>query len=232
MKNIPILILPGTLCTEAMFQHQITQLTQYCNNVAVVQFTTENTLAEMAEKVINAANDKPCALIGFSMGGIVAMEIAKTRPDVIAKLALINSNSHADLPERKSARTKQIKQVKRGELLELLTTTFLPNYLYKANPEHEKLITEMALTLGADCFEAQVKAIEDRPDSLKVLQSLNTDLLIIAGKEDKICPASHQQHMHQALPASQLELIDQCGHFSPLEQANEVSRLLTDWYNS
>lgn len=232
MTQLPILILPGTLCTGTMFSQQINQLQQYCQEITVVQFTTEKSLAEMANNVIKATKNKPCALIGFSMGGIVAAEIARTHPQLIAKLALVNSNCHADLAERKSARKAQITQAESGQLIELISTTFLPNYLFKADSAHEKLIIEMAKSLGADCFVAQVMAIEDRPDSLSVLQQLKNDILIIGGKQDKICPVEHQKMMHENLPKSKLQLLDQCAHFSPLEQADKVSNLLTHWYLS
>jgi pimeloyl-ACP methyl ester carboxylesterase len=215
-----------------MFSQQINQLQQYCQEITVVQFTTEKSLAEMANNVIKATKNKPCALIGFSMGGIVAAEIARTHPQLIAKLALVNSNCHADLAERKSARKAQITQAESGQLIELISTTFLPNYLFKADSAHEKLIIEMAKSLGADCFVAQVTAIEDRPDSLSVLQQLKNDILIIGGKQDKICPVEHQKMMHENLPKSKLQLLDQCAHFSPLEQADKVSNLLTHWYLS
>ena len=232
MTQLPILILPGTLCTGAMFSKQITHLEQYCQDITVVQFTTEKSLTEMADKVIAATNNKPCAIIGFSMGGIVALEVARARPELIAKLALVNSNCHGDLAERKSARKAQIDQAKSGHLIELVTESFLPNYLFKADNAHEKLIIEMAIYLGADCFVAQTMAIEDRHDSLSVLQQLKSDILIISGKQDKTCPAEHQEMMHENLPGSHLHLLEQCGHFAPLEQAEKVSNLLTTWYLS
>lgn len=232
MTQLPILFLPGTLCTGAMFSQQIQHLQQYCNDISVVQFTTEDTLTAMANKVITATKGKPCAIVGFSMGGIVALEVAKTHPQLIAKLALVNSNCHADLPERKAARGAQIARAISGQLTELMTETFLPNYLFKADRAHEQLILNMATTLGADCFAAQVIAIEDRPDALSVLTSLKSDIVIIGGKQDKVCPAEHQQMMHDNLPSSRLALLDECCHFSPLEQAEQVSNLLTQWYLS
>lgn len=232
MSQLPILILPGTLCTGAMFTHQVNHLAALCDNINVVQFTTEKTLVEMAEKVIVAANNKPCALIGFSMGGIVAIALAKTRPDLIAKLALVNSNCHGDLPERKAPRAAQIKQARSGAFTDLITKTFLPNYLYTTNSEHEKTIVDMAETLGAHCFEAQALALEDRDDSLSTLEKLDVEVLIIGGMQDKICPAKHQKIMHDALKHSELALLEECGHFSPLEQAEQVSALLAKWYSS
>jgi len=230
MHSLPILFLPGTLCTGAMFTHQINQLKTHCNNISVVQFKQASTLKEMANLVIKAANNQPCALIGFSMGGIVAEEVAKTHPHLIAKLALINSNCHADLPERKAGRAALIKEAHEGKLAILIQNTFMPNYLYTQDKKHQKIIIDMALTLGEKCFEAQVRAIEDRPDSLHILQKLDADILIIGGLQDKICNAEHQRYMHESLPNSKLVLLDECAHFSPLEQAEKVSDALTKWY--
>lgn len=234
MRQLPILFLPGTLCTTAMFAEQIAHLTQFSDKVDVVQFTTENTLTAMADKVIAATNNQPCALVGFSMGGIVALEVARIRPDLVAKLAMVNSNCHADLPERKAARKTQIAQAKTN-LVELMTSTFMPNYLYQANEERQALILAMATELGAECFAAQVMAIEDRPEKLVVLQDLASepnaaDILFIAGAQDKVCPPDHQKMMHKHVKNSELALIDKCGHFSPLEQAEQVSSLLALWY--
>ena len=230
MQSLPILILPGTLCTGAMFTHQIKQLSAYCNNISVIQFTNEATLPEMAACVIKAADQKPCAIIGFSMGGIVAAEVAKTHPHLIAKLALINSNSHADLPERKAGRAKQIEQAEAGQLGSLIENTFMPNYLHQQKAEYQKIIMDMALSLGEHCFKAQAMAIEDRPDSLNALKKLDADILIISGLQDKICPVEHQLHMHKSLPSSDLLLLGKCAHFSPLEQAKKVSQALSQWY--
>lgn len=230
MKTPPILFLPGTLCTGKMFEQQIQHLSQYCADIRVVQFTTENTLSAMAEKVVKAANQQACAMVGFSMGGIVALEVANKQPELIAKLAMINSNCHADLAERKAVRPSQIAKAKSGQLLELLNETFMPNYLYQANETHENIIRDMALELGAEVFAAQVMAIEDRPDRLSVLQNLQADILIIGGEQDQVCPADHQQLMHNKIKNSQLALLNKCAHFSPLEQTQQVNELLTTWY--
>lgn len=230
MHSLPILILPGTLCTGDMFTHQIEQLNKYSNNVSVVQFTNEATITEMATTVIKAANQEPCAVIGFSMGGIVAAQVAKTHPHLIAKLALINSNSHADLPERKAGRAKHIQQANAGQFSSLIQNTFMPNYLYQQRNEHKKIILDMALSLGEQCFEAQATAIEDRLDTLNVLKTLNADILIIGGMQDKLCSVEHQLLMHKALPNSELLLLEECAHFSPLEQPKKVSQALTKWY--
>jgi len=213
-----------------MFKQQISHLSKHCDNITVVQFTDQQSLTQMAKCVIDAAKKQPVALVGFSMGGIIAMEVARTHPELIAKLALVNSNSHADLPERKAGRIAHIEQARLGELESLVTNSFIPNYLYQYRLADADLIIQMATSLGASCFEAQVMAMQNRPDSLAVLQQLDCQTLIIGGLQDKICPPQHQFDMHRALPKSDLLLLGQCGHFSPLEQPEKVSNALCHWY--
>jgi len=215
-----------------MFTQQVSHLKQFTDNISVVQFTNEASLSEMATKVIVATHGQPAAMLGFSMGGIVALEVAKTHPHLIAKLAMVNSNCHADLPQRKANRPSQIKQAQSGELLSLIRDGFMPNYLNQQREDWQKLIIDMALTLGADCFAAQAMAIEDRPDTLHILKRLAADILIIGGLQDHICPVAHQVEMHKSLPNSDLVLLGNCGHFSPLEQADKVSNALSQWYLS
>ena len=92
MTQLPILILPGTLCTGKMFTEQINHLQQYCQDITVVQFSTEKSLTEMANKVIKASKNQPCAIVGFSMGGIVALEIAKTHVGHVERDVLLVEN--------------------------------------------------------------------------------------------------------------------------------------------
>ena len=62
-----------------------------------VDFELEDSISLMAEKAIAMIpGDSGAAIIAFSMGGMVAMEIARQAPQRISKLALLNSNFHAD----------------------------------------------------------------------------------------------------------------------------------------
>jgi pimeloyl-ACP methyl ester carboxylesterase len=230
MKQLPIIVLPGILCTEAMFSHQIAVLGQHCDDLTVVQFTREKTLSQMLSKVIESARNRPCAMIGFSMGGIVAIELAKTNPELISKLALINSSCYADLPERKAVRKTQISQAKSGDLERLVREEYLPIYLHQTDVEIQNLIVDMALSLGADCFEAQAMAMENRLNTIEVLKQLVAKTIVIGGLQDRINSSEHQIEMHRAVAGSELVLLDECGHFAPLEQPEKVNSALTQWY--
>jgi pimeloyl-ACP methyl ester carboxylesterase len=229
MSNTPLYFLPGTLCTNDMFSEQISALNKQGINVVKVQFTVESTIDEMVQTTIKVMGNKPGNICGFSMGGIVALALAKKHPKLITRLCLMSSNSFADLPEREAPRKEHIKQAKQLGLRYTIQENYLPNYLFQQNDIHNTLITKMAESLGIDCFEAQLLALSTREDTLSVLQSMTCPVLIIAGENDKLCNKAHQLHMHQHCLTSDLILLNNCGHFPMLERAETVSAALSDW---
>jgi pimeloyl-ACP methyl ester carboxylesterase len=173
--------------------------------------------------------NKPGNILGFSMGGIVALALAKRRPDLVIRLCLMSSNCHEDLPERKAPRAEQLKQAKQLGLQSVFQAFYLPNYLFQHNDKHNTLITHMAETLGLVCLEAQLAALSTRENTLPVLQNIQCPVSIIAGENDKLCTKSHQLYMHEHCQSSDLTLLSNCGHFPMLERSNTVSTLLGDW---
>jgi pimeloyl-ACP methyl ester carboxylesterase len=93
------------------------------------------------------------AILGFSMGGMVAMEIARKTPQLVKKLALLNTNFHADLNDRKAAREKNLELAKLTGMENVIRHSYLESYLHKPTKGAEDLIVKMACELGMlqDC---------------------------------------------------------------------------------
>ena len=228
-EKLPIYFLPGTLCTEATFSQQINTLNAAGYLVKVAQFTTERSIDEMVDTCLEKMNNSPGVIIGFSMGGIVALALAKKHPSLIKQLCLIGSNCHADLPERQAPRQQHINEAKANSLTDVVSKYYLPNYLFTENQQHQQLILSMAEKLGIDCFESQLAALSTREDTLAVLAGLTCPVLLLAGSNDKLCNAEHQLKMHQHCPNSDLVLLNRSGHFPMLERATATSTLLLSW---
>jgi pimeloyl-ACP methyl ester carboxylesterase len=227
----PVLLLPGTLCTGAIFEHQVKALRPLAGRVEVVSFRHERSIEEMADTVAQRIPPgTPAALAGFSMGGMVALALARQMPERIAKLALINSNHHGDRPERRARRLGQLAATKNNELSGLIERDYLPRYLYRQEPGHRALILDMARELGIDCLRAQTEALASRQDASETLRTLRCPTLIIGSAEDPLCPPSAQLEMHRMLKRSDLLLLGDCGHFSTLERPAAVSGALRNWY--
>ena len=232
MGKLPVLFIPGTLCTRAVFKSQINALAQVARRVDAVQFTFEDSIAKMADKAIEMiSRENGAAIVGFSMGGMVAMEIARTAPELIKKLALLNSNCHADLPDRHCARLRGLEQAKTKGMESVIRQHYLERYLHQQTTDAQNLIINMASEMGATCFEAQIKALASRPDSTITLSGLKCPTLIMGAQQDQLCPPSEQLRMQAIIENSDLQILESCGHFSTLEKQDEVNKALLDWYH-
>ena len=231
MVNLPVLLLPGTLCTGAIFDQQVKALQTFAPSVDVVQFRHENTIEDMAETVLKRIpQGDEAAVAGFSMGGMVAMALARKYPERVAKLALLNSNSHSDMPERQAARTAELEEARQTGISRVIEKHFLARYLYLQKTGHRQLIIAMANELGLDCFAAQVQALAARSDSKSTLERLDCPTLVLGSREDTLCPPQEQIDMHSRIRHGDLVLLGGCGHFSTLERPEAVNSSLCNWY--
>ena len=151
MEELPVLFLPGTLCTPDVFKLQVEALAAHAPRIEAVRFTTQDSIAAMAEEAIKHIPAKHgAAIVGFSMGGMVAMEVYRRVPSRVSKLALLNSNHHADLPARKAGREMQLEQIRLMGMEQVMRQHYLPNCLHRPSRAAEDLVVAMAVELGVD----------------------------------------------------------------------------------
>jgi pimeloyl-ACP methyl ester carboxylesterase len=225
------LLLPGTLCTRAVFDLQARALEQVAPGVEVVEFTRERSIGEMAQLVEQKIPPGTgAAVVGFSMGGMVAMAIARRNPQLVAKLALLNTNFHADIPGRYATRLEHLQEARTGGIGSVITRDYLPRYLHRHSSKLQQLIVDMAERSGLACFEAQIQALAGRRDSGDSLASINCPTLILGSAQDELCPPQGHVEMNRLIKGSKLVLLENCGHFSLLERPGAVNSALLDWY--
>jgi len=222
-KNI--LLLPGMMCDERQWQPQLASFEQ---TVFHADTTTADNFRDMAATTLANAPDR-FAIAGLSMGGILAFEIWRQAPERVTHMALLDTNPHAEMPERQELRQKQIEAALAGGLRELAIESLKPLYLAAAHRDDEELlgtILDMALDLGPDVFRRQSLALRDREDSVSTLQTIDCPTLVMCGDEDTLCPVSYHELMAKKIPNARLRIIENCGHLSSLEQPNIVTKEL------
>ena len=165
------------------------------------------------------------------MGGIVAMEILRQAPTRVAGLALMDTNPLAEVEEVRSRRRPQIDAVQRGDLRKVMAEEMKPNYLTDG-PNRAAILDlcmEMAMDLGPGVFTNQSKALRDRLDQSNTLRDFTGAALVLCGRDDALCPVSRHELMHDLMPQSRLEIIDEAGHLPTLEQPQHTTAALTRW---
>jgi pimeloyl-ACP methyl ester carboxylesterase len=69
----------------------------------------------------------------------------------------------------------------------------------------------------------------NRPDARPGLAGLACPALVLCGRQDAVTPLDRHEEMAALIPGARLEVVDECGHLSALEQPQAVSAALRRW---
>jgi pimeloyl-ACP methyl ester carboxylesterase len=225
---IPLVLLPGMMCDGRLFGPQIAAFGGRTLHLAPM--VGADTVQALAAQIIAQAPPR-FALAGLSMGGIVAMEIMARAPERVTRLALLDTNPRAELPEVQAGREPQIACVTAGGLDAVMRDEMKPNYL--TNGPHRAAILDlcmdMARGLGPKVFIDQSRALQSRPDQQATLARVTVPTLILCGRDDALCPVERHTFMHALIPHSTLHLVEGAGHLPTLEQPFETTAALARW---
>ena len=90
-------------------------------------------------------------------------------------------------------------------------------------------VISMALDLGADVFERQIRALQRRPDQQGALRMIKTPTLVVCGAHDRLTPVRKHAFMADLIPGAELKVIDDAGHLPTLETPQAVNEALENW---
>lgn len=220
--TLPVLLLPGTLCDTALWAPTLERLGD--RPAQVGDLTRDHTIAAMAERVLAAAPPR-FAIAGYSLGGVVALEIQRRAPSRVAGLALVCTNPGPDLhPDRESL----TKRARVGHFSAIIDEFIASYFTGPPPPVLAKQIEAMALHLGVEVFARQNLALAGRCDSRPLLPNVRAPTLIIRARNDALVrPEIAAQS--QAIPGTWLETIEDCGHMLPLERPDTLAGVLDEW---
>ena len=227
----PLVLLPGMMCDARLWAPQMGALGR--RTVIHGAITEHDTMEAMAARVLADAPPR-FALAGLSMGGIVAMEIVRQAPARVERLALLDTNPLAELPEVRARRAPQIAKARAGQLRDVLRDEMKPNYLAEG-PEKARILDlcmDMALALGPEVFERQSRALAARPDQQETLRAYRGPALVLMGEADRLCPRDRHELMHALLPGSRLAVIGGAAHLPTLEQPGRTTAELLSWLSA
>lgn len=226
----PLVLLPGLLCDERLWQAQVEAL-QGLAQTWVADLTRDGSMATMARRVLEEAPFERFSLAALSMGGYVAMEIMRVAPERVQRLALLDTQARADTAEARERRLALLELANRGRFLGV-TDRLLPLLMHAARLGDARLTTlvkDMARAVGAEAFLRQQTAIMERIDSRPFLPAIACPTLVLCGEQDMLTPVDRHEEIAAAVPGATLVVIPGCGHLAPIERPQEVSRALSAW---
>ena len=228
-ERTPLVLVPGLLCTRALWEAQLTGLADVAH-MSVADHTRHDTMTGIAESILAAAPSR-FALAGLSMGGYIAFEVMRLAPERVTRLALLDTGSRNDTPERSAMRRELIAAAEK-EGTRAVQERLLPVLIHKARLPDKPLVDavlQMGHDMGVDAFRRQQMALIGRPDSRPKLASIACPTLVLVGREDALTPLELSQEMASGIPKAKLEVIADCGHLSTMERPQPVNNALRSW---
>ena len=223
MVTTPVIFLPGSLCDERVFADQLREIDQPCE---VADLTLDDSIAAMAIRVLRAAPPR-FALVGLSMGGIVASEIARVAPERVLAMALLDTNLGVADDLQLRTRRRWASDVRSGRFAQVVEE--LVPALTISPEAHGPLIVEMATAVGPAGFLRQNEALLHRRDQQSIVSRFQGPILIACGSHDRLCSPRVHADLAARFAHARLLVVEQAGHLSSIDQPVALTRGLTDW---
>jgi pimeloyl-ACP methyl ester carboxylesterase len=224
-----LVLVPGLLCSKGLWRDQLEGLSDVAQ-MTVADHTRHNSMEGIAKSILEAAPER-FALAGLSMGGYISYEIVRQAPQRVTRLALLDTGSRADVPERAEGRRKLIEVAER-EGTRKAQEQLLPVLIHPSRLTDKPLVDavlDMAQEIDAAAFRRQQEAIMGRPDSRPLLSTIKVPALVLVGREDALTPVELSQEIAAGIPGARLEVVPECGHLSTMERPEAVNTALRAW---
>lgn len=187
---------------------------------------SDTSIAGMARRVLEGAPER-FVLLGFSMGGFVAREIALTVPERVQALILIGTSARATT-EAEHARKEAILVQLAEAGFKGMSRKALARGIHPDHPDREALVTRlraMGAALGGDVMARQLQAT--REDGYGDLPRIPAPTLVIAGRQDLLRPMEELARLTSGIPNARLEVFENCGHIIPMEKPDQLADSIT-----
>lgn len=166
-------------------------------------------------------------VIGFSMGGWLAAELAATCPERIARLVLVDAVG------------LKVEGAEVADIFLLTPQELTPLVFYDVNQvaEREKLFPlkpspeEVELRENSQIM-AQIlgwKPYMHNPKLVHRLRRVKSPTLVVWGKQDGLVPLAHGEAYRNAIKDAELTVLDHCGHSPQLERPAEFVAVVEEF---
>jgi pimeloyl-ACP methyl ester carboxylesterase len=192
-------------------------------------YTTRQLAADTAA-LMERLDLGPAAVVGISMGGAIAQELALARPDLVSKLVLTAAWSR---PHPYTGAVLETLGRVRASLAptefvrHLQTLIWTPDW-FSAHESELSAARQEQPTVGIEGLEGQLAACLTH-DAHGRLGAVAVPTLVTAGTADRFVPAGSSALLADAIPGARYESFRDRGHVHHWEELDRFNELVGDW---
>lgn len=194
-------------------------------NYTIDQF--RKTIISFLDKI---ALNEPTCIVGHSLGGYIASEIAIEHQNNVEQLVLIDSSGHLQKPTPvleqylNAARNPTPDNVRKAFEKMVADPKRIPA------PLVDGFIRRINMPNALHAFQSTLQNSATTQIGLDRLEKINAiPTLILWGVHDKVIPLEHSRFFKDSIADSKLEIIEDAGHAPFAEKPEQVSELLRDF---
>ncbi len=245
-SGIPILFLEGLGYSLWMWKYQLPDMKKWARTILVdnrgvgksTPLSTSYSVTSFAEdalKIMDNIKIEKFYVLGVSMGGFIAQELARLSPEKVKGLILVSTScggtkSYPMTKEVFDEMTKTLNNETQEEKLKrTMKLAFTNSYPDLSKEIFEEIINDRLLTLQ-DQKQLLFQSLSVLNfDSCSSNSELNMPSIIIAGTEDKVLPWLNSLLLYKSLKNSAIVLFKSQNHLLFIEKYKEFNNLIKNF---
>ena len=171
----------------------------------------------------------PTHVVGLSLGGLVAQELALDHPDLVSSLVLVNTFPKLHLWKMRGFRAhRRLPILLRGDMDAL--GGWLAGELFPGDEMEEvRELTKTRIKSNARSAYVRNLLAVMRFDVRKRLRDITAPTLVVSGDRDSMVPRELKESLVFGIPNAKIEIVNDSGHATPIDSPEIFNRVLLNF---
>lgn len=183
--------------------------------------------------LIRSLEIAPCHLLGISMGGFIALTLAKTNPELINKLILMSTSAGgANHVPPKPELMDQITQPGQMDRETYYRTIYpqlaAPGYMQNHPEDLDRIVKNfLGKPISPETYLYQLNAVNEFTSAENTdahPEHLNIKTLVLHGDSDDLVPLANGKHLAHQIKGAKLISYKHVGHLVHIEAADQINQ--------
>jgi pimeloyl-ACP methyl ester carboxylesterase len=244
-KGEPLLLIQGLGYPSGMWFLQIPALSRHFRTIVFDNRGVGKTdkpdeaysvalMASDTAGLLGALGIQKTHVVGVSLGGYIAQELALEYPDLVDRLVLLSTScggpKYAELTTAFWGEVAALAGLPPEEIIRQGMALSTTGEFYRANPEliDRSVSIRMEKLQPLHAFTRQSKAAMNF-DSNHRAHLIRHPTLILAGARDRVMPPVLTEELAKKVPHAQFKVFPHAAHLLFLEEADALNRVIVDF---
>jgi 2-hydroxymuconate-semialdehyde hydrolase len=191
--------------------------------------------AESIFELLTALGVDRTHVVGNSMGGMITLLMLQAKPELFDRVILMGSGGAPIPPTPDLIRMVRYYEDESPESMQDLISRFVFDQSTFGESIAEIASDRAAFAGREDIRRSHLRTFTPEPEPLwfpgDLLATIQHEILVVHGREDRIIPVEASYHLAGHLPNAQLHVLPHAGHWVQIEQVDRFRALATLFLN-